>query len=142
MSLTKEQQAELLKELEELYPLAQLRLGDVQITIGRMRTSENKMELMVGLDDKIDYLWGFPDLNDYRPETEQLWRKVTKAKYKPAMVKKLIKDLGKRRARKHLPDYDARLVRYDPCFNTAASLVRQYARIKELELVSIGRSNL
>ena len=142
MSISKDQWPAIQKELESGLARVEFRLGENKIAIRRVNISENRTALAVYIDGVMNFSEGWPSSEQFRPLTEQIWRKRSKSIYSPAKVKKMEKDIGKRRVRKICPDIDKKLEWYDPTFNTAASLVRQFKKLEGLALIECGYQSM
>ncbi|GAA4650820.1 hypothetical protein GCM10023116_31030 [Kistimonas scapharcae] len=136
--LSKEQKERLTGELTGLFSVVKLRLDGHEITINRVRIAENKTALGVYIDGEIKGEDIGPLTDETRAICRKVWRHRQRSLYKPGSVAKLVKEVGKRRARKIAPDLDKKITLIDPTFNTAGSLVRQFSRLEGLEVVAIG----
>lgn len=106
------------------------------IWLARMRVKESRSAIVVYLNGKVSGEWVQP--TDPKCLSITFWRQCSKALYPPSKVKRLEKSVGVRAAKKHFPDLHARVTHYQPTFNAAASVVRQYKKIAGLKLVKIG----
>ncbi len=142
MAISNEQWAEVQRELEGLYAQAKFRYEGVRIQVTRVAVSEGKYALAVYLDGSICAGWGHADIGgpnpSFKPVTEMLWRKRSKAMYPPKEKERLIKEFGKRKAENFFPGFNKTQVWYEAVFMSASSLVRQYKKLEGLELVSVG----
>jgi hypothetical protein len=137
MAITKEQWAEIEKHLISFYGSVIFKYDEFEITVTRGRVSESKTSLVVYVDDVIKGAWFIEDKE--RPSCiPDVWRKRTRAKYTSKSIKNAEKIWGKRRAKKEMPElYEKN--EYHVCdFSTAKSLVRQYKKLENLELIKIG----
>ncbi len=111
------------------------------ITVKRVRIKENRLALAVYINDQI--IWKHGMQNDEQPELiRKVWRKRTVAAYSPVKKQKIIKSFGKRRAKELFPSLDKVTTYYDPTFNTAKSVVRQFKKLDGLAVVKIGFEEL
>lgn len=117
------------------------KIADDEIHIARVAVKENRTALAVYINNKI--VWKHGMQSDEQPELiRKVWRKRTIASYSPAKKKKIIEDFGKRNAMKYFPNLDKATTYYDPMFNTAKSLVRQFKKLDGLVVVKIGFEEL
>ncbi|WP_028302635.1 hypothetical protein [Oceanospirillum beijerinckii] len=142
MSISNKQWAEVQRELEGLYAQAKFRYEGILVQVVRVAVSESTFALRVYLDGSTCAGWGHKNLAGpnphYKPVTEKLWRKRTRAMYPPKKKQELIKRFGKRKAESALPGLNDVQVWYEAVFMSASSLVRQYKKLEGLELVSVG----
>lgn len=111
------------------------------ITVKRVRIKENRLALAVYINDQI--VWKHGMQSDEQPELiRKVWRKRTVAAYSPVKKQKIIKSFGKRRAKELFPSLDKVTTYYDPTFNTAKSVVRQFKKLDGLAVVKIGFEEL
>ena len=136
--ITKEKWSEIETELKTLFGRVEFKLNDLTITVIRRSISEGKTELVVFLDHQCRGDWANPNSDLFNPLVVTLWRKASRGMYTTSAVKQIEKIFGKRRAVKKYPDLHGRFEFYLPTFKTAASVVRQYKRIKGLTLESIS----
>ncbi|KPZ65697.1 hypothetical protein AN392_01245 [Pseudoalteromonas sp. P1-16-1b] len=137
MAITKEQWTEIEKHLAGLFSSVIFKYGEFEITVTRGRVSESKTSLVVYVDGVIKGGWYSKD-NERPACIPDVWRKRTRAKYTTKSIKSFEKIWGKRRAKKEMPElYE--VTQYHTCdFTTAKSLVRQYKKLEDLELIKIG----
>ncbi|MEQ5119521.1 hypothetical protein [Morganella morganii] len=138
MPLTKEQWVAVESELKRYLGTVIFRYQDTLITAVRSGSGEGKSVICVYFNNKMMAGWGTKDSDSYNPLTDLFWWKRTKARYKPASVVKLIKKIGKRTAKKEIPDLHEKYDYCVPFFNRASTLVRQYRKIDGLELQQLG----
>ncbi|WP_140918339.1 hypothetical protein [Limnobaculum xujianqingii] len=136
--ITKEKWNEIEAELKTLFGRVEFKLNDLTISIARRSVSEGKTELFVFIDNSIQYSWGHPSGDSFNPLVVTLWRKASAALYTTRQIKQIEKIFGKRQSLKEYPNLRSRFEFYLPTFKTAASVVRQYKRIKGLMLESIS----
>lgn len=137
MSIRKEHWQQVEAELKSSIASVRFKLGDDEISVRRVRTSESKTALAVYINGQIKgaelgLIKDVPELN------QKVWRKRTKAKYSPKHKAQIIKIWGKRAAKKHYEDLEEQYVYFDPTFNTAASVVRQFKKLDGLKVVKVG----
>ena len=137
MAISKEQWDKVESELAGTFGSALFKLGDHEISIQRVRKSESTTVLAVYIDGYIKGEWHTKE--ETRPDClEQVWRKRYISIYKQADIKQIIKIFGKREAKKRYPNLNEKKEFLDCYFTTAKSLVRQFKRIKGIELILIG----
>jgi hypothetical protein len=136
MAISKEQWAEIEKQLAGLFGSVIFKYGEFEITVIRGRVSESKTSLVVYVDDVIKGGWYSKD-NERPSCIPDVWRKRTRARYTTKSIKDAEKVWGKRRAKKEMPELYEK-TEYHTCeFTTAKSLVRQYKKLEGLELIKI-----
>ena len=134
MAITKEQWAKIQERLKSSFATMQFIVGEHTISVERRSVSESKTALAVFVDGKIEWKNAF-DSDGGRPDIiTKVWRRRSKAIFPPAKKAKLLKNFGKRKAKEYFPKMDEVMESYDPFFNTAASLVRQFKKIEGIEL--------
>ncbi|WP_417595017.1 hypothetical protein [Oceanospirillum sp.] len=139
--ITKEQWQQIEAELKNLYCRVVFDYQGQELSVQRMRTGEGRMDLVVYLDGQINWGWGWPNQkDDFKPEIKAVWRKRSRSLYSPARKKEIIKNVGKRAAKKLC--LDAKMEYWEPIFTSAAVLVRQYKKVADLTLKSIGHSTV
>ena len=137
MAISKEQWAEIEKQLAGLFGSVIFKYGEFEITVIRGRVSESKTSLVVYVDDVIKGGWYSKD-NERPSCIPDVWRKRTRARYTTKSIKDAEKVWGKRRAKKEMPELYEK-TEYHTCdFTTAKSLVCQYKKLEGLELIQIG----
>lgn len=137
MSISKEQWDKVESELTGTFGSALFKLGDHEVSIQRVRKSESTTVLAVYIDGYIKGEWFTKEA--VQPSClKQVWRKRAISIYKPAEKKRIIKDFGKRQAKKFFPNLDDKKEFFDCHFTTAKSLVHQFKRIKGIQLMLIG----
>ena len=137
MAISKEQWAEIEKQLAGLFGSVIFKYGEFEITVIRGRVSESKTSLVVYVDGVIKGGWYSKD-NERPSCIPDVWRKRTRARYTTKSIKDAEKVWGKRRAKKEMPELYEK-TEYHTCdFTTAKSLVCQYKKLEGLELIKIG----
>jgi hypothetical protein len=132
MSISKSQWKEIEDELAGFVPNLSFSLNGHEIIITRRRMTESKIVLIVIIDDAMKREQNNQEHDMYLPVTELLWRKRSRSLYSPKGIKKLEKDVGKRRAKKLYTDLHDKRHWKEPIFITAKSLVSQYKKIDNL----------
>ncbi|PAJ68704.1 hypothetical protein CJF42_26260, partial [Pseudoalteromonas sp. NBT06-2] len=66
---------------------------------------------------------------------ENVWKEKIRSRYSPSAIKKLEKEIGKRNAKKHVPNLHEKYSYHVPYFSKASVLVRQFKKIEGLELI-------
>ena len=134
--ITKEQWQQIEEELKNLSCRVVFDYQGQELSVQRMRTGEGRMDLVVYLDGKINWGWGWPNQKElFKPEIQTIWRKRSQSLYSPTEKKKMIKAIGQRASKKHL---DAKIEHWEPIFTSATALVRQYKKADGLTLKVIG----
>ena len=132
--ITNEQWETVESELKGLFGVVNFKLDDKKITITKEFIAENKMAYIVYIDGSVTLGWGSPSSELYDPTVEKVWHKKTRSIYKPREIKRLIKDWGKREAKRMFPNLEEKQVYFNPYFEKYSVLHRQFKKIKELEL--------
>ena len=135
--LSKEQRATLQQSLAQPFGYANLTLDGHEINIRRCHIKENRSALVVFVNRALDTC-AFRSVAEAPDIYRKVWRLRSAAVYSAKDVKAIEKVYGKRRARKEYPRLHDRHQYLDPSFNTAASLVRQLAKLEGLELVKMA----
>ncbi|WP_028294267.1 hypothetical protein [Oceanobacter kriegii] len=136
--ISNDQWKDIQEKLARSFVSVQFRWGDDEISVQRVSVSENKTALAVYLNGTIQPGKGLPDSDHYDPLVEKIWRKRSKAAYSPAKKAKIEKTFGKRGARQTFSNLDKTFEWFDPTFNTAASLVRQFKKLENLQLLKLN----
>ncbi|HAE37842.1 MAG TPA: hypothetical protein DCG57_04285 [Candidatus Riflebacteria bacterium] len=134
--ITKEQWAEIEKDLAGYFGSKDFYLGKDKISVVREAYKEGDRRLVVYFNGILKWRWTHkPDEEHYNPLVEKFWRKTSRAvhdaKYKAAMTK----IWGKRNVHKRCPELDRRIEWYLPVWPKAKALVGQLKKIKGLELI-------
>lgn len=137
MSISKEQWLAIENHLVGSFVSVKFKLGQHDMSVQRARKSESTTVLAVYIDGKIKGAW-FDAKNDRPGCIELVWRKREKSYYTAAEIKRLEKAFGKRDAKKYHPKLLAKHHFLDCYFTTAKSVVRQFKKISNLELMLIG----
>ncbi|WP_419057188.1 hypothetical protein [Kluyvera georgiana] len=137
-TITKEQWQGIQNTLGGLYSRVEFKLSSGEkIAVYKAMVSENKLALIVWIDDTRSEAWGWPSHKDFRPVTKVVWRRKT---YKPgaSIIRRASKTRdGQRWLKRKENAYLHEVVEYWVCyFSTAASLVRQFKKIDGLEIVT------
>ncbi len=131
--IKKEEWEQIKKELSGIYGVVEFELDNKKITVAKRMISENKLALIVYIDEKIDYSLCLGDKEN--EIVKKVWCKKTRSVYTAKEKASLIKIWGKREIKKH-HDLDKKSIGYSPCFNTYSVLERQYKKLKDLSLVT------
>lgn len=137
MTISKEQWDKVENELAGTFGSALFKLGEHEISIQRVRKSESTTILAVYIDGYIKGEW-FTKQETQPSCLKLVWRKRAISIYKQAEIKKLIQIFGKREVKKRYPNLYKKKEYLDCYFTTAKSLVRQFKRIKDIQLMLIG----
>ncbi|OED44060.1 hypothetical protein ACH42_08445 [Endozoicomonas sp. (ex Bugula neritina AB1)] len=138
MSISKEQQAQLTEHLKDFICSARFELDGHQIEVQKQRSGENALILVVFIDGQLEGK-NVGMIEDVELEVaKKVYRHRTKACYTRKFIKDVEKAWGKRRAKKEWPRLHDKHIWLDPSFNTAASLVRQFAKLDSIRLVELG----
>ncbi|HHF3237796.1 TPA: hypothetical protein ACPJ2N_004747 [Vibrio alginolyticus] len=111
-----------------------------EVSVSRVRVSENKTCLQVYIDGFIKGEWvsfshGKDGISDKAPAIlADVWCKKTKAKYDAKFKAGVTKLYGKRRVYKKYPDLGDKMVFHVPDFSKASVLCRQFKKLDGLEL--------
>ncbi|OQX29813.1 MAG: hypothetical protein B0D92_01815, partial [Spirochaeta sp. LUC14_002_19_P3] len=93
MSLSKEEQQQLVEELKGYIGSAEFRLDGHKINVQKVRANENRTALAVYIDGEIKYAhMGFSE--ESPAVVKKVWRKRERSVYPPSRVKKLEKEFG------------------------------------------------
>ena len=138
MSFSKELQAKVKEHLQGMVCSASFELNSHAIDVQRRRKNERETVLAVFIDGSIEGKnLGAIDENTL-PVAQKVYRHRVIARYKPKEIKEIEKVFGKRRAKKTYPNLHSKDIYLDCSFNSAASLVRQFAKLKGIKLVKLG----
>lgn len=132
--ITKAQWEQITHFMKGLYNQIEFELDGRSVTVTKSLLTENKLAYVVYIDQKVSPGMGYQDMKNFDPITEKVWRRRSKAYYSTAEIKEFEKILGKRAAKKRFPKLHQSMVWFDPCFNTASSLVSQFKKIPNLVL--------
>jgi len=136
MPIQKEQWDGIENELKSLFATVEFKFNERKITVQKQQIKENKFGLLVFIDGKIslkDMEWKGEQAD---PLVRQFWRKREKSLFSPSKVAEMTKRMGKKAKAEFISKggWDKKIIHYDPVFNTASSLVRQFKKIEGLEL--------
>lgn len=137
MSITTEQWQKIEENLTTGMASVKFQMGSDAITVKRVLIKENRLALAVYINDQIVWMHGM-QRNEQSELICKVWRKRTVATYSPVKKQKIIKGFGKRRAKELFPSLDKVTTYYDPMFNTAKSVVRQFKKLDGLVVTKIG----
>lgn len=138
MAITKEQWSAIEQEMKGSMGRVVLKLEGRQLSLEKRLITENQLAILVYIDGTINPGWGWEGSDHFEPFVKRVWRQSTRSVYKPSEQARIIKNLGKRLAKKTFPDMDKKLHFWMPYFKTSASMRRVLQKNKEIELVSIG----
>ncbi|WNJ96565.1 hypothetical protein RND59_05570 [Vibrio ruber] len=105
-----------------------------EIAVTRVHESESKTSLQVYIDGVIKGVWANEDYTHRPVIIPEVWKLVRKSVFSPAQRKKLIKDLGKRKAKEWFPNLEKVVEFHVPNFSKASVLCRQYKKLEGIEL--------
>lgn len=133
--ITKEQWEKIKRELSGVYGSVKFKVDETELLVKKGFIAENKLAIMVYMDEIIQIGAGWTDSKVFNPITKKVWCTKTSSVYKQKEKEKLIKIWGKREAyERH--DLDKKIVSYVPYFNTYATFERQYKKLENLELIT------
>lgn len=137
MSISSEQWQKIEENLTTGMASVKFQMGSDAITVKRVLIKENRSALAVYINDQIVWKHGMQD--EGRPELIcKVWRKRTFSAYSPVKKKKITEQFGKRKAKVYFPNLDKVSTYFDPMFNTAKSVVRQFKKLDGLVVTKIG----
>ena len=138
--ITTEQWQDIEKELLNRSPHVKFRLGEDEVTVVRVEKSEGSYPLFVFINGDANGEWF--DQGEWSisaPVCAHLvWNKKSQAKYKGAAIKRVEKQLGKKKALIHYPELHSKISFSTPFHNSAHAVVKQFLAITSLEVVDIG----
>lgn len=139
MSLTAEQWAGIKQELGGACYLGrvELMIDGVKTVLTKEASGENKLVIAVYRDGFMALKGTHKSDKDFDEEAAKVHRKRTLSLYKPKEKAKLIKDFGKREAYRSF-NLDAVSEWYEPWFPKIDPLIKQYKKLENIELISIG----
>lgn len=138
MAITKEQWNAIEQEMKGSMGRVVLKLEGRQLSLEKCFIAENQLVIVVFIDGTITPGWGWEYCDHFDPFVKRVWRQSSRSVYPPSQKARIIKNLGKRLAKKTFPDMDKKLHFWRPDFKTSASMRRTLQKNKEIELVSIG----
>ncbi len=133
--ITKEQWEKIRRELSGVYGSVKFKVDETELLVKKGFIAENKLAIMVYIDEIIQIGAGWTDSKVFNPITKKVWCTKTTSIFKPKEKAKLIKIWGKREAYKRY-DLDKKIVSYTPYFGTYATFERQYKKLENLELIT------
>lgn len=134
--ITKEQWAEIEKELAYYFGCKTFRLGKDEIFVAREAWTEGERRLIVYFNGTLRPAWTHrQDDKNYNPLVEKFWCKKSRAKWRAKFRASMTKIYGKKRVYQECPDLDEKLIFYVPYFAKAKALVAQFKKIEGLELI-------
>lgn len=142
MSITKEQWKEIEQSLSnDMYISVRFEYKGFELSIQRLRIKENKLVLRVFINDEMKGSWFVDAINGKESEVstifKDVYKEVSKALYSPTYIKRLEKNIGKRKLKELIPDLHERHSYWLPDFSKASVLCRQYKKLGELTLLSM-----
>lgn len=114
-------------------------VGAHKVNVHKNQIAENRLALLVYIDGQIlgkDMVMAADDAP--REIVRKVWRRREFSVFKPSQRNRLEKGLGKRRALELFPNLHAKRYMYVPDFNTAKSLVRQFKKVEDLQLLEMA----
>ena len=138
MAIPKEKWEEIEKQLIGSYGTVEFSLDGHKLTASKKFIAENKLAIVVYIDNEIMPAWGMVSSDKFKPLVEKVWAKRAKSIYTPKKQKEIIKAFGKRGAKKHFPNLEEKVHWYECYFNTFSVFKRQYQKLEGLEVVAIG----
>ncbi|MCF2855950.1 hypothetical protein L1286_00575 [Pseudoalteromonas sp. SMS1] len=140
MPISKDLWETIRNHLAGTYPSVEFRLGEDKISITREPKSESQTILCVYINGLIKASW--MQLESDKPAcVEKVWKTRQFAIFKAKDIRRIEKTFGKREAKKIYPNLHGRGTYFSPYFTKSSVLVRQFQKIKELELVSINHDS-
>jgi len=134
--ITKEQWVEIEKELSGFFGHAKFKLGSDEISVIREPYKEGERRLVVYLNGWIRYGWNAdPTSENYNLLIEKFYQKHSRALYSGKEKKRLSKGFRKKELKEYFPGLEKRYTYFSPCWRKAKTLVNQFKKIKELELL-------
>ncbi|WP_233007180.1 hypothetical protein [Rheinheimera faecalis] len=135
--ITKEQWAAIEKEMSGGWVSIKFSYKGHEISVSRERKNESTTVLTVYIDGVIKGGWAC--LIDKKPDDmpeflPQVWSTKTISLYSPKKIAELEKSVGKRMAKKYVPNLHAKTQMYLPYFSKASVLCRQFKKLEGLEL--------
>lgn len=138
MSISKEQWKAIAEELDRFMPTVNFMIDGHKITINKEGYGKMQLALAVYIDGQIWMAQSQEEHEDFNPVTHKVWFKKSMWHYSPVKQKKMIKELGKRRAKEYFPNLEEKSFFYMPCFTSSRTLIGQYKKLEGLELVKLG----
>jgi len=138
MPITKDQWADIEKELSGYFGQVKLVLEGRVLTLKKEFFNENRLCIVVYIDGKWCPAWSNEKSEQFDPITHRVWCESKKRIYPHKRKAELEKRLGKRAARKYFPGLDKTLSYWMPCFMSFRTMKGVLNKQTGLELVSIG----
>ncbi len=138
MAITAEQWKKIEEQLIGSYGTVKLSLEGKKLTLTKKYVGENQLAIAVYVDDYIKPAWAWKSSDEFDPFVTKIWRPRSKFIYTPKQQKEVIKDFGKRGAKKHFPELEKKQYWWDCYFPKFSPLKRQYSKLEGLEVVAIG----
>ena len=133
--ITKEQWDGIENALTGYFARVKFRYQEREIIVSREGSGEGRRVLVVYVDGYIKGGWTFPDSESFDPIARDVWRERKKAYFSPAKKAKIIKEIGKRAAKRMFSNFDDVMIYYTPDFTSAKSLVRQFKKLEGVEII-------
>lgn len=134
MSLTKEQWQDVEEKLSGFFGSVKFSLGEREITVVRGLVEKDRLGFAVYIDGFIKGEWMNLSGEEMKePLITKVWCPRVIKLYKPSEKAKIIKRLGKRRAKEWYPDLDKQRVYFTPHFGSFRSLKSVLSKLEELE---------
>jgi hypothetical protein len=134
--ITKEQWAEIEKDLAGYFGSKDFYLGKDKISVVREAWKEGERRLIVYFNGSLRPAWTHKqDNKNYNPLVEKFWCKKSRAKWRAKFRASMTKIYGKKRVLQECPDLGEKLIFYVPFFAKAKALVTQFKKITGLELI-------
>lgn len=139
MALSKVQCDHLKEHLSGLFCQAKFQYGEDTVTVERVRKSENQTCLAVYINGSIKGEWFTEKGRSKAPKIlEKVYFGKSLSLYTAATIKRVEKQLGKRQAKKLYPELHKKKISFVPYFSASRTLVNQFKKIEELELIQLG----
>lgn len=133
--ITKEQWDGIENTLTGYFACVKFRYQEREIIVSREGAGEGKRSLMVYVDGFIKGDWMLSDREGFDPIVKDVWRERKKAYFLPAKKAQIIKEIGKRAAKRMFSNFDDVMIYYTPDFTSAKSLVRQFKKLEGVEII-------
>lgn len=107
-----------------------------ELNVHRVRQGETRLVLLCNVDGEVNPLWAFPGSSDIPEFIPDIWRLRTKCFLTQKDYQNWRKQFGKRNA--DIQKKLRTLTYYDPTFNTAKTLCRQFKKLDGLTVTQIN----
>ncbi|MPW30480.1 hypothetical protein F9L16_15950 [Agarivorans sp. B2Z047] len=115
-----------------------LRVDGRKLIIQLAEVKENQLNYVVHLAASLRWAIGRPNLEEYDPLTQKVWRKRSRQRATQAQRRDIEKAIGKRRAKKEYPEAYETAEWYEPLWPTLAPLIRALKACDSVELLQDG----